>query len=388
MRKITADYIFPISSEVLRNGLVVLDDDGTILDVRADNTGATETYSGIICPGFVNTHCHLELSHMRSQVSENKGMTGFIKELIGKRASFTNSEIEQSIIAAESEMIENGIVAVGDISNNNSTFHQKEKRKLHYHTFIEIFSLDPAKADETFSAGKELFSQLTTPASIVPHAPYTMSLALLDRINTFVKEHQKIITIHNQESETESDLFISNSGPMYEAFVAMGIKPEFMRKTGMNSLLSTLPQLNKASKILLVHNTYTSQKDIQWAQEQASKNKQELFWCTCPNANLYIENKLPNYKFFLDEKACVTIGTDSLASNWSLSVLDELKTIAQHVPELDTHTLLTWATKNGAVCLGFESLGTLEKGKKPGLNLLCNVQGTQLTAATNVQKLG
>lgn len=387
MRKITADYIFPISSPPIKNGMIVLDEQGTILDITDDNTDATEKYSGIICPGFINTHCHLELSHMRAQVSENKGMTDFIKELIGKRASYSDAEIEKAIIAAETEMIENGIVAVGDISNNNSTFKQKEKKNLYYHTFIEIFSLDPSKANEVFENGKQLFSTLHTAGSIAPHAPYTMSVALLAHINNFAQTHNSVLTIHNQESEGESELFISNTGSMYDAFVNMGIKAEYMRKTGLNSLQSTLPHLNGASKILLVHNTFTSRNDLKWAVELASKNKQQLYWCTCPNANLYIENKLPNYKVFMEEKALVTIGTDSLASNWSLSVVDELKTIAKHAPEIDTQTLLTWATKNGANFLGCDALGTLEKGKKPGLNLLSNVEGSRLTAQTLIQKL-
>ena len=148
MRKISADYIFPISSEPIKNGVITLDDDGTVVDVSSESgvksleTGI-EFYKGIICPGFINTHCHLELSHMRSQIPENLGMTGFIKDIITKRSNFSEEEIEQSIIAAEAEMINNGIVAVGDISNNNNTFKQKSKGNLAYHTFLEVFDLNP-----------------------------------------------------------------------------------------------------------------------------------------------------------------------------------------------------------------------------------------------------
>ena len=142
MRKISADYIYPISSKPIKNGVVHLDEDGTILYVgskESNNTDDIETFEGIICPGFINTHCHLELSHMRAQVPERLGMAGFIKNIITKRAEFTEKEIEHSILNAEQEMINNGIVAVGDISNNDSTFKQKSKSKLCYHTFIEVF---------------------------------------------------------------------------------------------------------------------------------------------------------------------------------------------------------------------------------------------------------
>ena len=96
MRKISADYIFPIASEPIKNGSITIDDDGSIIDVSESSniqrpTSDIQHYSGIICPGFINTHCHLELSHMRDQVSEKAGMTGFIKELLGKRYFFTRT---------------------------------------------------------------------------------------------------------------------------------------------------------------------------------------------------------------------------------------------------------------------------------------------------------
>ena len=76
MRKISADYIFPIASEPIKNGIITIDDDGAILSVESMSgighpTSDIQHYEGIICPGFINTHCHLELSHMHSQVSEN-----------------------------------------------------------------------------------------------------------------------------------------------------------------------------------------------------------------------------------------------------------------------------------------------------------------------------
>lgn len=390
MRKISADYIFPIASEPIKNGLLVVDDNGIIIDVQSNNQNATEHHSGIICPGFINTHCHLELSHLRSQIAEKTGMTGFIKELLGKRMSFSEREIQNAIDTAEAEMIRNGIVAVGDISNNKSTFKQKEKGNLFYHTFIEIFSMDPEKAEETFENGKKLSAQLSNlklPNSIAPHAPYTLSEKLLELINNCAKENKSILTIHNQESEGESELFISNSGIMYERFKAMGINPVLMRKTGVNSLQSTLPFLKDASKILLVHNTFTSKEDIKWTKSNISHLPSHIYFCTCPNANMFIENKLPDYNLFIEENVRVTIGTDSLASNWSLSILDELKTITKQYPQISLQILLTWATKNGAEFLGFNQLGTIEKGKKPGLNLLKNVDGMRITENTEVLKL-
>lgn len=386
MRKISADYIFPISSEPIKNGVITIDGDGTVLETSPPaplpQERGVEYYKGIICPGFINTHCHLELSHMRSQVAEQLGMTGFIKEIITKRSNFSEAEIQEKIIEAETEMIKNGIVAVGDISNNNSTFKQKAKGNLLYHTFIEAFDLNPDKAEEVFKNAHSLKEQLQgLSGSIIPHAPYSVSEKLFQLISEEAIKNNSIISIHNQESLGESELFISHSGPIFDTFSQMGIDMSRIERTGVNSLRSTLPKLPRSQKTLLVHNTYTSEDDIDFAESQY------LFWCTCPNANRYIENRLPNYDFFINKKARMTVGTDSLASNHSLSVLDELKTITKYFPHIPLQTLLLWATKNGADFLGFDQLGTIEKGKKPGLNLLKNVEEGRLTEKTEVVKI-
>jgi cytosine/adenosine deaminase-related metal-dependent hydrolase len=416
MRKVSADYIFTISSEPIKNGVITIDDDGTILEVTKGDQELRnkkqdpeiEYYEGIICPGFINTHCHLELSHLRSQIPERTGIAGFIKEIISKRSGFSNEQIQEAIAAAEAEMIKNGIVAVGDISNNNNTFKQKGKGNLLYHTFIEVFDLNPDKADEVFEKAIALKKEINEilnfklSSSIVPHTPYTVSEKLFGLINEYTIENDSILSIHNQESQAESELFVSKSGSLVEAFKKMGVNTDLMmRHTGLNSLRSTLPFLS-LERLLLVHNTFTSKEDINWAEEQIRnpriKNQEQkskiqdpksqiLFWCTCPNANMYIENKLPNYNYFIEENVRVTIGTDSLASNWSLSVLDELKTIVKQYPEIPLQTLLLWATKNGSDFLGFTLLGTIEKGKKPGLNLLKNVDGLIITEKTEVLKL-
>jgi cytosine/adenosine deaminase-related metal-dependent hydrolase len=94
----------------------------------------------------------------------------------------------------------------------------------------------------------------------------------------------------------------------------------------------------------------------------------QVFWASCPNANLYIENSLPDYSVFLDTNAKVTLGTDSLTSNWQLSIWEEIKTIQKYASYAPLETIIRWATINGAQALGYEDrLGSIEVGKTPGL---------------------
>jgi len=394
MRKISADYIFPVSSPPIKNGIVVIDDAGKVLDVTPpQDVHGIEKHNGIIVPGFVNTHCHLELSYLKDKMPRGKGLDEFVTEVEGIRKDFSEEKILSALVKAEDEMIQNGIVAVGDISNSEISFRQKSKGKLKYHTFIEVLGFHPDRAERAFEKGKqlkELSNKYQVSSSITPHSPYAASEKLLGLINEEASSSSGILTFHNQESEEENLLFQNKSGKILKRFKKWGIDASFFRHTKTNSLQFILPKLNKAKKILLVHNTYTSKEDVSFVKYQESSIRNQVVLCLCPNANLYIENRLPDVGMFMEEGMNITIGTDSLASNDSLSILDELKTIAKHFPKIPFETLITWATKNGAEFLGFEKeFGIIEKGKKPGLNLIkgVNPDKLELSEKAIVQKI-
>jgi cytosine/adenosine deaminase-related metal-dependent hydrolase len=382
MKKISADYIFPSNSSPIKNGVLIIDDNKTIVDLldpqkEKINWDEVEIHKGIICPGFVNTHCHLELSYLKNQIQEKTQLHGFIKEIITKRNEFTEEQRNQAMIAAEQEMKNNGIVAVGDISNGNSTFKLKQKGILKYHTFIEVFGSDPKIANEAFKNGEALYQEYFDKEriSITPHATYSVSDPLTLLINKHCIDNNSLVSIHNQETESENEFHKKGSGHLFE-FLEMSKKGTFI-PTGENALASFLKKYEDLNHTLLVHNTFTDQLDIDWAK----KYNNDIYWAFCPNANLYIENKLPNFNLFINEKC--TIGTDSYASNWCLSILDELKTISKSNPEIDLETLIKWATYNGAQFLKFNTLGSFEKGKIPGVNLIENINLNNLTLTKN-----
>jgi cytosine/adenosine deaminase-related metal-dependent hydrolase len=391
MRKITADFIFPISSPPLKNGVLLLEDDGCIVGVfeeAAFENTTLEVYKGIVCPGFVNTHCHLELSHLEGKLLPHQGLDAFIKDVVK-----LNQETEEAAMEkAEKNMIEQGIVAVGDISNGPASFELKNKGNLRYHTFIEVLGFHPDKAVGAFDRAQQLYQDLKNKlpkghgVSISPHAPYSASIKLLEKIGAFAKLHGGPLTIHNQENEEENKLFQKKEGRILERFKDFGIDVSAWEPTGMNSLMSSLQYLPSEVPLQLVHNTVTNAEDIR----QAMHFHKNLFWCFCPGANLYIENRLPDFDLFIKAKGQITIGTDSLASNTFLSILEELKIISFKAPLIALETLLKWATLNGAAFLGFEKeLGSFEKGKKPGVNLIENLLPDTycLGAQSSVRKL-
>ncbi|WP_052600251.1 amidohydrolase family protein [Aureispira sp. CCB-QB1] len=392
MRKITADWVYPIHTNPIREGVVLVDENGRIekIDVRENyNADELEIYSGIIIPGFVNTHCHLELSHMKGKVHTGTSLIPFITSVVQQRGA-SEGAIQEAIAAADQYMYEQGIVAVGDISNVTDTFLQKSKSKLRYYTFTEFFDFLQEQNTETeFAKYKAVYDALEAVGghqkSCVPHAPYSVSPKLFEAINQVNDGLQKTVSIHNQETPPENQLFLEKKGGFIDFYGGFGIALDDFDATKKPSIYYALQHMDPSHRTLFVHNTLTTAADIQAAQAWSD----QVYWATCPNANLYIENNLPNYQAFMDNNARMTIGTDSLTSNWQLSVLEEMKTIAKYQSYVPFETLLEWATLNGAKALGFEEdLGSIEVGKHCGLNLLSNLnEKGELANNTMVQRL-
>ncbi len=386
MKKFTADYIFPVSSEPLQNGVITIDDLGKIINIEPGNTTSLKDavyYRGVIVPGFINAHTHLELSHLKEKIKPGSKLVSFIKQILALRKTENNIAIE-AIKAAEQEMYNNGIVGVGDIVNENITADIKLNSKLKFHNFVEMLGFDPAKSKEIFNKALDLKEEFDENSSLALHAPYTISKDLLKNLRKYCEEKTNLVSIHNQESEEENKLFRYKTGDMVKMYEDLGIDISHFKPQARNSVQTYIPLLEACQRILLVHNTFTSLKDIYFIR----RFERRVTWCFCPNANLYIEGALPKIDLFRKTDFSITLGTDSLASNTRLCILEEMKTVSAHFPHIPFSELLNWATINGALFFGWENtLGSLEIGKTPGLNLLSNFDGITLTKNTAVQKL-
>ncbi len=368
-QKFQATQIFT-GTELLEDQLVLITQkDGTIeAMVGIEEAGEDiQSFEGILTPGLINAHCHLELSHMKGIIPAHTGLQEFVKQIVGLR-KVEDAIIQEAIIAAENEMYNNGMVAVGDICNTLDTLSQKQKHKLAYYSFVELYDLDPTRSSDKINAGlkiQEAFEQNCIRASLVPHAPYSVSFNLWKLLSNHFGTHT--ITMHNQETMDENEFFEKKTGSFLGMYKRTKVSLDFFEATGLSSLQSVLPYFKKAARSILVHNSFTSAADIKAVQ----KEMPNTFWCLCPNANQYIEQTMPPIELLRSNGANMVIGTDSYASNWSLNILDEIKTIQQHQPSIPLAEILGWATLNGARALQMDKvLGSFEKGKKPGVVLI------------------
>jgi cytosine/adenosine deaminase-related metal-dependent hydrolase len=355
--------------------VIAMSEDGTvahILKATAMDKEAIIHYEGILCPGFVNAHCHIELSHMKGAIPEGNSLVPFLQSVLLGRNGFTDLQKRTAIVAALKEMEANGIVAVGDIANGTDTLEHRPDAGFSIHTFVEAIGFTEENVAQRFEWPANVFQQFKTQnkqpnghtlnQSIVPHAPYSVSESMFKMIDGF--EEGSLLSIHNEETLSENEFYESKTGKMFELYETLKIDASFFMPSGKTSLQTYLPLLAASHPLILVHNTFMNATDL----ELLKQSNRQVFLCLCPNANWYIERKMPPVKAFMESGLPICLGTDSYASNHQLSIRSEIERIQENFPEIPMETLLTWATYNGAKALQMEDrLGSLEPGKKPGL---------------------
>lgn len=390
MRHFSAQYIFTNTSAPLKRGIITTEDDGTIVNLE-DNQGnltekeSVEFHNGLIIPGFVNCHCHTELSHMRRQIPRGQGLPEFIKSIRTTRETDEDA-IRLSVLEADAEMYSEGIVLCADICNNAISFQVKKNSLIHYINLLEVFGIDPGRAnhrlDEVIRLS-EISELYGLPFSIVPHSAYSVSLPLF-RLLRSATESNKITSIHFMETGAEKLFLERHSGPIMDSYMESRLvtgNPETVKSHSE----AVLNEITGSGNLILVHNTCIDANTIKKVRKRGN-----LFWCLCPGSNLYIENKVPPVDLLINENCTIVTGTDSLASNSRLSILEELKTLQKFFPSVSLTTLVMWSSLNGAAALGETGqYGTIEPGKKPGLLLLQDIdmENMKLLPESNIKRL-
>lgn len=371
MSLITATQIHDGEKFLPEGSVLEIDNKGTIIAIHdASKTTEASFYEGILCPGFVNVHCHLELSHMKGLIPEHTGLIPFLKNIPTQRDNFTEEQKKAARHQAYQELYNNGTAAIGDIANTTDTLDLRALDQMHIHTFIETIGFTEERAEMMMDLSKQTYDtyaaqnikEKTLRQSIVPHAPYSVSSSLFKLISGH--QPQSLISIHNQESEAEHHFYLSKGGAVNELLAMLNINTDFFQPSGKSSLQTYVQYFEKEHSFIFVHNTYTGLEDA----TIGSNTFAQAYWCLCPNANLYIENRLPDIPMLMNEQRNICIGTDSLASNHQLSILSELQAINKHYPEIGWETLLRWGTSNGAKALRMgDIVGSFKTGTRPGI---------------------
>lgn len=360
----------------MRNGFVEYDDsDGTIVCVGQCPEGE-HVDDGALVPGFVNAHCHVELSHLHRKFVKGTGMAGFIDQINALR-DWAGRDRKQELVKEWMDLMwKRGVSAMADISNDDSSFDIKAVHPLYTRTFLEVFGSEPEMCDGVMKEVTELNATADAAgidAAPTPHSCYTMSPQLLSA-SAAAGLAKGWLSYHSQESLEEEDLIRYGSGAMYENRKRSGMSTPPV--TGGSSLEYFVGRLAEAAPapydahILLVHNVCLSQNDI----DAARKVMNNVWWAICPLSNIFIHNALPPVPLMRANGLDIVIGTDSLSSNDDLDMVKEMLCIHENFPEVPMSEILSWACINGARFLSKDDLlGSISSGKRPGIVRISNI---------------
>lgn len=374
VRRIAANLLWTPRG-LVRDPLVEVSADGRIVSVtqcaEPDRQAGTEFYAGVLAPGLANAHCHLELSFLRGAIAPGCGFAGFAAAMGQVRTRFSQAERLQAIADADAAMWLAGTQAVGDISNGDTSFEVKSRSRIAYHTFVEFFGLRATSVDPL----RDLLRRPHT--SLTPHALYSVQEAPLRAI---AAEGDAPLSIHFMESPAEQELF-EHRGPLWEWYRRAGFTCDFLHYGSPAArLVASVP---RDRSVILVHNCCVTQRDIDLVMGHFTA---PVRWCLCPRSNRYISRLAPPVALLRRNGLDICLGTDSLASNESLSLFEEMRMFT----DISLPELLLWATHNGAKALGMDDTpGEIAPGNRCGLVVVSGLDYTtmRLTPASRLTRI-
>ena len=316
--------------------------------------------SRLVMPGLINAHTHLELSHLKGQISERREFFDWIIELVEVRRRLGSKGLQQAIRASLMELLTSGTTCVGDISATEDALPMLSKSGLRATIFLEALGPDERKAEQVFRGLEARLEKLETladriAAGVSPHSVYSVSPLLINKIAKYTLDNSLPVSVHLSESPHEN-LYINGRPSSLDGYMKHfgweGIKREKAR--------TPLSVLNQAGleNFAAAHCVHVSRQDINLMKK---KGISPVF---CPRSNYFLGVGKAPVEEMAQAGVNIAIGTDSLASNLNLNLWDEMR-FAYLVSRLPARNILEMATINGARALGLEGVtGSLTPGKE------------------------
>ena len=376
MRRIAAKYLYTLTSaEPLENGFVEVDEDGEVVrvGVSEDPSLEEEWYDGALVPGFVNAHCHVELSYLKGRFSKGTGMAGFIDQINALRDTSSRPRKIAALKEQMDLMWKAGVTAMADISNCDDSFEVKASHPMYTRTFLEVFGTEPEDCQAIIEDVRNLRARAQSfglDAAPTPHSCYTMSPELITR-SSIEGLNSGFLSFHSEESPEEEEMLMHGSGPLWENRKAAGMSTppvtgEMSLKYFLGRLIAGLESPVEGN-VLLVHEVCLDELGASLARRILA----HPFFAVCPRSNLFIHNALPPIELMRRSGIPICVGTDSLSSNDSLDMVSELRCLQENFSHVPLGEMLIWACRKGAEFLGKSGrFGTIEPLKRPGIVLI------------------
>jgi cytosine/adenosine deaminase-related metal-dependent hydrolase len=376
MRAVHADVVVTGDAAPIRDGAVVVDGEGVVVDVgrAADvlplHAGASvERVRGVLVPGLVNAHTHLELSALRGQIRGGAGFVPWVEELLGTRAESQPEEDGPAIDRAVDELDAFGTAAVGEVTNSLAAVVPLARRNIAGCIFHEVFgiereALEQRVADLPMTVQERVGAWPTTDLAYAPspHTLYTTHLDVVRRMAHNTESRGLRASVHMAEHAAERRFLEHGDGPVADWYKSwLKIRHEVIEWPGRASVPLADDLGILGPHFLCVHLTDARPEELELVVRRGA------FVVFCPRSNLHIETRLPPLLAARAVGLEAALGTDSLASNASLDVLAEARALADRFPTVPAVDLVRMATWEGARALGRPDLGRVAIGSRPGL---------------------
>ena len=375
MQIYTASYVLPISAPPIPGGAIAVENGvitavGPAAELRATAGAKVVDFPGCaIVPGLVNAHTHLELTHfpawkVRKDLDYHpRSYVEWIRLVVKIRRALAPGEVELSVKEGLRLCIESGTTAVGEILSDFSLAPLYGASQLSGRLFLEGIGHDPVQCDALLAKMEESLQARHGDLlpGISPHTPHTVSERLLRGLQALSRKLSVPKAVHLSESLEEVSFMFDSTGPIAEEIFPMAHWEGFLpgpRRATSTSYLDSLELLD--GRTLAVHAVHVTPADVAILKERG------VTVVLCPRSNDRLNVGRAPYHLLKSSGIPLALGTDSLASNDSLSVWDEIRYLRESAPDaFSARELIAMATLGGARALGIEAqAGTLEVGKR------------------------
>jgi aminodeoxyfutalosine deaminase len=363
-----AQYVLKQPDLLLVNAAVSVGENGYIIQADSQNSmsssSATQVVdwgSAILLPGFINAHAHLELTDLHNRLTDFTSFTDWILQLIRQRQSWTTESYKASVEKGYQLSSAAGTTLVGDITSSGVGWNAVPGNILRRVVFEEVLSLSPDRIEPILEHLIDIFHDAEVQTQkihgVSPHAPYSVSAELYRRTAELARNQQRLLTTHAAETNAELEFLLSATGEFKDFLIKMGAFPNDWQPPKA-SPIAYLDSLNVLSpSCLLVHCNYLDDDSIL----RIARSRSSVVYC--PRSHSFFGHENHPIRQLLDSQINVALGTDSLASNSSLSILDEMRHLYAHRQDISPEEIFKAATVNGAIALNFDHiLGRLEPG--------------------------
>lgn len=371
-----AAWVLPIERPPIREGWLLVRD-GLIVDVgsgsgpRAD---AVVTLGAVaVLPGLVNAHTHLELSWMRGRVPPAERMSSWIRALMALRKDVHRDD-PLAMAAGVAEARRSGTAIVGDITNTFASAHALSAGPLRGYIFYELLGFNHPRPIERVEEAAAMVRDARSRgllASVVPHAPYSVSRALFSAIADVAASEQWVTSVHVAESAEEIEFLKTGGGPWRDLIESLGVWNADWQVPGTGPI-AYLQRLGIiTSRTLVVHGVQLTDRELQRLRDIGATV------VTCPRSNEWVGAGHPPIARFFASGVRVAVGTDSLASCPDLNLFSELAAMRRLAPQVSASQILHSATLAGAEALASaDEYGSLLPGRRADVLAVTVPDGT------------